>query len=75
MKQPNLINRQITLAARPNGAPEGLNFTIEENSIPTIEKGREYKVEGLVNTIETFKGLLVGENFGKLIVQVGPTIF
>ena len=33
---------------------------------------KEDIVEGLENTIEAFKGLLVGKNFGKLVVQVGP---
>ncbi len=33
---------------------------------------KEDMVKGLENTVEAFKGLLVGKNFGKLVVQVGP---
>jgi NADPH-dependent curcumin reductase CurA len=33
---------------------------------------KEDVVEGLENAIEAFKGLLVGKNFGKLVVKVGP---
>lgn len=33
---------------------------------------KEDLVEGLENTVEAFQGLLVGKNFGKLVVQVGP---
>jgi len=35
-------------------------------------KYREDMVEGLDNSVEAFIGLLQGENFGKLIVRVGP---
>ncbi len=33
---------------------------------------KEDIVEGLENAVEAFKGQLVGKNFGKLVVQVGP---
>lgn len=33
---------------------------------------KEDVVDGLENAVDAFKGLLVGENFGKLVVQVGP---
>lgn len=33
---------------------------------------KEDVVEGLEKAVDAFKGLLVGENFGKLIVRVGP---
>jgi len=33
---------------------------------------KEDTVEGLENAAEAFKGMLVGKNFGKLVVQVGP---
>ena len=33
---------------------------------------KEDIVDGLENAVEAFKGQLVGENFGKLVVQVGP---
>lgn len=33
---------------------------------------KEHKVEGLENAPSAFMGLLKGENFGKLVVQVGP---
>lgn len=35
-------------------------------------KYKEDKVEGLYNAVSAFIGLLQGENFGKLVVQVGP---
>lgn len=35
-------------------------------------KTREDVVEGLDNTVDAFIGLLKGENFGKLVVRVGP---
>lgn len=35
---------------------------------------KEDLVEGLENTVEAFQGLLVGKNFGKLVVQVGPLV-
>jgi NADPH-dependent curcumin reductase CurA len=33
---------------------------------------KEDIVEGLENTVEAFQGLLIGKNFGKLVVKVGP---
>jgi NADPH-dependent curcumin reductase len=33
---------------------------------------KEDIVHGLENAVDAFKGLLVGENFGKLVVEVGP---
>lgn len=38
MKQSKNINRKITLAARPNGAPKDTDFKIEETPIPSIKK-------------------------------------
>lgn len=35
-------------------------------------KYKEHRVEGLENTVNAFIGLLKGENFGKLVVRVGP---
>ncbi|WP_286270175.1 NADP-dependent oxidoreductase [Thalassotalea hakodatensis] len=35
-------------------------------------KYKEHKVDGLENAVSSFIGLLEGENFGKLVVQVGP---
>jgi hypothetical protein len=35
-------------------------------------KYKEHLVEGLESSIDAFIGLLQGENFGKLVVQVGP---
>jgi NADPH-dependent curcumin reductase CurA len=35
-------------------------------------KYKEHLVEGLENTVSAFIGLLKGENFGKLVVRVGP---
>lgn len=35
-------------------------------------KYKEHIVEGLENTVDAFIGLLKGENFGKLVVRVGP---
>jgi NADPH-dependent curcumin reductase CurA len=35
-------------------------------------KYREDVVEGLPNVVRAFQGLLRGENFGKLLVKVGP---
>ena len=35
-------------------------------------KHKEHRVEGLENTVSAFIGLLKGENFGKLVVRVGP---
>jgi NADPH-dependent curcumin reductase CurA len=35
---------------------------------------REDVVDGLENAVDAFKGLLVGKNFGKLLVQVGGII-
>jgi NADPH-dependent curcumin reductase CurA len=35
-------------------------------------KYKEHRVEGLENTVDAFIGLLKGENFGKLVVRVGP---
>ena len=35
-------------------------------------KYKEHRVEGLENTVSAFIGLLKGENFGKLVVRVGP---
>lgn len=41
-----------------------------------LKEGKlEYKediVDGLENTVEAFKGLLIGKNFGKLAIKVGP---
>lgn len=34
---------------------------------------KEDIVEGLESAVEAFRGLLVGENFGKLVVRVGPS--
>jgi NADPH-dependent curcumin reductase CurA len=33
---------------------------------------KEHLITGLENTVNAFIGLLEGENFGKLIVRVGP---
>jgi len=33
---------------------------------------KEHRVEGLENSVSAFIGLLQGENFGKLVVRVGP---
>lgn len=35
-------------------------------------KYKEHRVEGLDNAVDAFIGLLQGENFGKLVVRVGP---
>ena len=35
-------------------------------------KYKEHRVEGLENAVNAFIGLLQGENFGKLVVRVGP---
>ena len=35
-------------------------------------KYKEHRIEGLENSVSAFIGLLKGENFGKLIVRVGP---
>ena len=35
-------------------------------------KYKEHRVEGLDNAVNAFIGLLQGENFGKLVVRVGP---
>ena len=35
-------------------------------------KYKEHRVEGLENSISSFIGLLEGQNFGKLVVRVGP---
>ena len=35
-------------------------------------KYKEHRVEGLENSVDAFIGLLKGENFGKLVVRVGP---
>lgn len=35
-------------------------------------KYKEHLVEGLDNSVDAFIGLLQGENFGKLVVRVGP---
>jgi NADPH-dependent curcumin reductase CurA len=35
-------------------------------------KHKEDRVEGLENTVNAFIGLLKGDNFGKLVVRVGP---
>jgi len=35
-------------------------------------KYKEHRVEGLENSVNAFIGLLKGENFGKLVVRVGP---
>ena len=40
MSQSNQINRQITLASRPHGAPDASNFKLEKNPIPAPEKGQ-----------------------------------
>mgnify|MGYP000182032609 FL=1 len=33
---------------------------------------KEHRVDGLENSVDAFIGLLKGENFGKLVVRVGP---
>ncbi|MDU0111881.1 NADP-dependent oxidoreductase [Psychrosphaera aquimarina] len=38
--QSRLINRQITLAARPNGEPKPSDFKLVESVIPTISEGQ-----------------------------------
>ena len=35
-------------------------------------KYKEHRIEGLENSVSAFIGLLKGENFGKLVVRVGP---
>ena len=35
-------------------------------------KYKEHCVEGLENAVNAFIGLLQGDNFGKLVVRVGP---
>jgi len=35
-------------------------------------KYKEHRVEGLENSVDAFIGLLKGQNFGKLVVRVGP---
>lgn len=35
-------------------------------------KYKEHRIEGLENTVDAFIGLLKGDNFGKLVVRVGP---
>lgn len=39
MKQSNNINRQLTLAARPKGAPTPSDFSLQETAIPTPSQG------------------------------------
>lgn len=39
MKQSNAINRQLTLAARPIGAPASQDFALQETAIPAPAKG------------------------------------
>lgn len=39
MKQNNAINRQLTLAARPKGAPTSSDFALQETAIPTPAAG------------------------------------
>lgn len=39
MKQNNAINRQLTLAARPNGAPTPSDFSLQETAIPVPSQG------------------------------------
>ncbi|QUM77335.1 NADP-dependent oxidoreductase [Moritella sp. 24] len=39
MPQSNVINRRITLASRPVGAPTATNFRLEETVIPTPKSG------------------------------------
>ncbi|MBO1520320.1 NADP-dependent oxidoreductase [Oceanisphaera pacifica] len=39
MKQTNAINRQLTLAARPKGAPTQSDFALQETAIPTPSQG------------------------------------
>lgn len=45
-------------------------------AVPWVQQGkikyREDVVEGLENTVEAFRGLLQGKNFGKLLVRVSP---
>lgn len=39
MPQSHSINRHITLASRPVGAPTSANFSLKETAIPSPEKG------------------------------------
>jgi NADPH-dependent curcumin reductase CurA len=53
---------------RYNEFAEQMNNWISKDTISY----KEDIVEGLENTVEAFQGLLIGKNFGKLVIQVGP---
>jgi NADPH-dependent curcumin reductase len=39
-KQTNTVNRQLTLASRPQGAPTGENFALRTSAMPSISDGQ-----------------------------------
>ena len=55
------ISREIRLKNRPEGLPGETDFEWKE----TI-------VDGIENAPKAFTGLFKGENFGKMIVKIGP---
>ena len=53
--------REIRLKNRPEGLPRETDF-----------EWKETVVDGIENASKAFIGLFKGENFGKMIVNIGP---
>ncbi len=80
-------SREIQLAARPHGEPKDSDwFIVTDHGArmpdliaevgPLVRDGRiafrETAVEGLENAPAAFRGLLRGENTGKMVVKLSP---
>ena len=55
------VSREIRLKNRPEGLPRETDF-----------EWKETVVDGIENAPKAFTGLFKGENFGKMIVKIGP---
>ena len=70
-----LTNHQVRLASRPVGLPTRANWSFTQEPVAEPPDGgmksKEDVVKGLDTFPETLLKLFNGENFGKLVLQVG----
>ena len=58
------VSPEIRLKNRPGGMPRETDFE--------LVKWKETVINGIENAPKAFIGLFKGENFGKMIVRIGP---
>lgn len=70
-----LTNHQVRLASRPVGLPTRANWSFTQEPVAEPADGRMKSKEDVVKGLDTFPETLLklfnGENFGKLVLQVG----